>query len=96
MNNKNTKIMKSIVGEIKKTSFNGIIIVASNPVDIMTYVVWKASGYDKTKVMDPGTTLDTARLRFGLGERLGVHLNLYMLMLWENMVILNLLHGVMP
>ena len=64
--------MKSIVSEIKKTNFNGIIIVASNPVDIMTYVVWKASGYDRTKVMGSGTTLDTARLRFGLGERLGV------------------------
>ena len=69
---KNTKIMKSIVGEIKKTNFNGIIIVASNPVDIMTYVVWKASGYDRNKIMGSGTTLDTARLRFGLGERLGV------------------------
>ena len=69
---KNTKIMKSIVGEIKKTNFNGIIIVASNPVDIMTYVVWKASGYDRNKIIGSGTTLDTARLRFSLGERLGV------------------------
>ena len=65
------KIMKSIVNEIKKTNFNGII-VASNPVDIMTYVVWKVSGYDKNKIIGSGTTLDTARLRFGLGERLGV------------------------
>ncbi|MEG0564504.1 L-lactate dehydrogenase, partial [Anaerorhabdus sp.] len=70
---KNTKIMKSIVGEIKKTNFNGIIIVASNPVDIMTYVVWKASGYDRKKIMGSGTTLDSARLRFGLGERLNVN-----------------------
>lgn len=69
---KNTKIMKSIVNEIKKTNFNGIIVVASNPVDIMTYVVWKSSGYDKNKIIGSGTTLDTARLRFGLGERLGV------------------------
>ena len=55
--------MKSIVGEIKKTNFNGIIIVASNPVDIMTYVVWKASGYDRNKIMGSGTTLDTAHCR---------------------------------
>ena len=69
---KNTKIMKSIVDEIKKTDFDGIIIVASNPVDIMTHVVWKLSGYDKSKVIGSGTTLDTARLRYSLGERLGV------------------------
>ena len=41
---KNTKIMKSIMSEIKKSGFDGIILVASNPVDIMTYVCWKLSG----------------------------------------------------
>ena len=60
---KNTKIMKSIIGEIKKTGFKGILLIATNPVDIMTYVSWKLSGYDKSKVIGSGTTLDSARLR---------------------------------
>ena len=51
----------------------GIILVASNPVDIMTYVCWKLSGYDKSKVIGSGTTLDSARLRYTLGERLDVN-----------------------
>ena len=70
---KNTKIMKSIMSEIKKSGFDGIILVASNPVDIMTYVCWKLSGYDKSKVIGSGTTLDSARLRYTLGERLDVN-----------------------
>ena len=71
---KNTKIMKSIISEIKKSGFNGIILVATNPVDIMTYVCWKLSGYDKSKVIGSGTTLDSARLRYTLGERFDVSL----------------------
>lgn len=70
---KNTKIMKSIIGEIKKTGFKGILLIATNPVDIMTYVSWKLSGYDKSKVIGSGTTLDSARLRYTLGERLNVN-----------------------
>ncbi len=70
---KNTKIMKSIVNEIKKSGFDGIILVAANPVDIMTYVCWKLSGYDKSKVIGSGTTLDSARLMYTLGERLDVN-----------------------
>ena len=69
---KNSEIMKNIVSKIKETAFDGIILVASNPVDIMTYVVWKESGYDKSKIIGSGTTLDTARLRFGLAERLNL------------------------
>ncbi|RDY26042.1 L-lactate dehydrogenase [Romboutsia weinsteinii] len=70
---KNTKIMKSIITEIKKSGFNGILLIASNPVDIMTYVAWKLSGYDKSKVIGSGTTLDSARLRYTLSERLDVN-----------------------
>ena len=64
--------MKSIISEIKKSGFNGIILVATNPVDIMTYVCWKLSGYDKSKVIGSGTTLDSARLRYTLGEKFDV------------------------
>ncbi len=70
---KNTKIMKSIIEEIKKSGFEGILLIATNPVDIMTYVSWKLSGYDKSKVIGSGTTLDSARLRYKLSERLNVN-----------------------
>ena len=79
---KNTEIMTSIMSEIKKSGFNGIILVATNPVDIMTYVCWKLSGYDKSKVIGSGTTLDSARLRYTLGERLNVspkHIHAYVM-----------------
>ena len=60
----NTKIMKDITNNVMKSGFNGIIIVASNPVDLMTYVVSKVSGLPKNQVFGSGTVLDTARLRY--------------------------------
>lgn len=68
----NTRIIKSICKEIKKTLFNGIIIIASNPVDILSYVVYKVTGYKKEKIIGTGTLLDTARLRYLLGEFLNI------------------------
>lgn len=55
-------IMKSIVSEVMKSGFDGIFLVISNPVDIMTYYVWKLSGLPKNQVIGSGTTLDSARL----------------------------------
>ena len=69
---KNTKIMKSITKSIMASGFNGVIVVASNPVDIMTYVVAKVSGLPKNKVIGSGTVLDTARLRYIMAEYLNV------------------------
>ena len=68
----NTKIMKSITKSIMASGFNGIIIVASNPVDLMTYVVSKVSGLPKNQVFGSGTVLDTARLRYLMSEYLKV------------------------
>lgn len=68
----NTKIMKSITKSIMASGFNGVIVVASNPVDIMTYVVAKVSGLPKNKVIGSGTVLDTARLRYIMAEYLNV------------------------
>lgn len=68
----NTKIMKSITKRIMASGFNGVIVVASNPVDIMTYVVAKVSGLPKNKVIGSGTVLDTARLRYIMAEYLNV------------------------
>ncbi|TKC19909.1 L-lactate dehydrogenase [Robertmurraya kyonggiensis] len=65
---KNTRIFKGIVDEIVASGFEGIFLVATNPVDILTYVVWKFSGFPKERVIGSGTILDTARFRFLLGE----------------------------
>jgi L-lactate dehydrogenase len=65
---KNTKIFKGIVDEIMSSGFDGIFLVATNPVDILTYAVWKFSGLPKERVIGSGTLLDTARFRFLLGE----------------------------
>ena len=62
--NRNAKIMKSVVSQIMSSGFDGIILVATNPVDILTYVVWKASGLPSRRVIGSGTSLDTARLRY--------------------------------
>ena len=68
----NTKIMKEITESVVASGFNGIFIIASNPVDLMSYVVQKVSGFPKQKVIGSGTLLDTARLRYTIGEKLGV------------------------
>ena len=69
---KNTKIFKTIVKSIMESGFNGIFLVATNPVDILTYVTWKESGLPKERVIGSGTTLDSARLRYELGRYINV------------------------
>ncbi|MDR0270548.1 L-lactate dehydrogenase [Paenibacillus sp.] len=69
---KNAKIMKSIVNQIMSSGFDGIILVATNPVDILSYVAWRESGLPKERVIGSGTTLDTARFKYLLGEYLEV------------------------
>ena len=61
---KNAKIMKSVVESIMASGFDGILIIASNPVDGMTYLAQKVSGLPKERVIGSGTILDTARLRY--------------------------------
>ena len=68
----NAKIMKQITESIMASGFNGIIIVASNPVDLMTYVVAEVSGLPKNKVIGSGTVLDTARLRYIMADYLKI------------------------
>ena len=67
----NANITKGVCKALKENNFNGILVVANNPVDIMTYVAWKESGLPKNHVIGSGTVLDTARLRHALSERLG-------------------------
>lgn len=68
----NAKIMKEITNNIMSSGFDGVIIVASNPVDLMTYVVAKVSGLPTNQVLGSGTVLDTARLRYILSDYLSV------------------------
>ena len=65
---RNLEIFKTIVQPIVDSGFDGIFLVATNPVDIMTRVTRKLSGFPNNKVIGTGTTLDSARLRFLLGD----------------------------
>lgn len=69
---KNVGIFKSIIPEISKRNCQGIILVVANPVDILTYATIKISGFPENRVLGSGTVLDTARLKYKLGEHLGV------------------------
>ena len=69
---KNISIFKSIIPEIKKQKYNGILLIVANPVDILTTVAIKLSGLPENKVLGSGTVLDTARLKYELGEHLNV------------------------
>ena len=68
----NAKIMKDITEQVVASGFNGIFLVASNPVDLMTKVVQEVSKFPTRKVIGSGTALDTARLRYLVGEYLNV------------------------
>ncbi len=68
----NAKIMKEVTENVVKSGFKGIFVVATNPVDLMTYVVEKVSGFPKNRVIGSGTVLDTSRLRYLIGKRLEV------------------------
>lgn len=70
--NKNVAIFKSIIPQIAERDYQGILLVVSNPVDILTYVALKLSGMPANRVLGSGTTLDTARFKYALGEHLGV------------------------
>ncbi|MBO5489727.1 MAG: L-lactate dehydrogenase, partial [Eubacterium sp.] len=70
--NKNSKIVKSVVEELNRVDFQGIMLIVSNPVDILTKVAQEVSNLPANRVLGSGTTLDTARLRRKLGEHLSV------------------------
>ena len=69
---KNAAILRSILAEITARDFGGILLIVSNPVDVLTYTAWKLSGYPRERVIGSGTVLDTGRLKQLLGEELGV------------------------
>ena len=70
--NKNVNIFKSIIPEIAKRNYKGMLLIVANPVDILTYTAVKLSGLPENRVIGSGTVLDTARLKYALGEHLEV------------------------
>ncbi|HIS39645.1 MAG TPA: L-lactate dehydrogenase [Candidatus Aphodovivens avistercoris] len=69
---KNVGIFKSIIPQLVEAGFDGIMLVVSNPVDILTYVALKLSGLPASRVIGSGTVLDSARFKYILGQHLGV------------------------
>lgn len=65
---RNTEVFRSIINPVIKSGFDGIFLVATNPVDIMTRVTYELSRFGASRVIGTGTSLDTARLRYLLGD----------------------------
>lgn len=65
--NRNVDIFKDIIQKITTYNKNGILLIATNPVDILSYVSWKVSGWDHHRVIGSGTLLDSARFRYLIG-----------------------------
>ena len=70
--NRNASIIRSIVKEVMKSGFDGVFLVGTNPVDVLTYVVYKESGLPSKRVIGTGTSLDSARLRYLLSDYLKI------------------------
>jgi len=70
---KNNNIFKDIIKKVMDNGFNGIFIIATNPVDVLAYQTWKYSNLPSKKVIGTGTTLDTARLRFEISDSLNIN-----------------------
>lgn len=68
--NKNAAIFKGIVDKVMASGFNGIFVVATNPLDVMTYLTYKYSNLPSNKVIGTGTSLDTARVKNIIGKKL--------------------------
>ncbi|KID41033.1 L-lactate dehydrogenase [Fructilactobacillus fructivorans] len=71
--NKNLKILTTIVKPVVDSGFDGIFLVAANPVDILTYATQKISGFPRNKVFGSGTSLDTSRFQVAVGKKLNVN-----------------------
>ncbi len=71
--NKNSKVFKEVVGNVIESGFNGIFLIATNPLDVMTYLTWKYSGFKPSRIIGSGTSLDTARLRYLVAEKTNIN-----------------------
>ena len=71
--NKNSSIFREIIDNVMLSGFNGIFLVATNPLDVMTYLTYKYSGLPASRVIGTGTSLDTARLKLIIGKKLCIN-----------------------
>lgn len=69
---RNAEIFEDVIPRITKYNDTGILVIATNPVDVLSHVAWKLSGFPSNRVIGSGTVLDTARFRYLLGEHLGL------------------------
>ncbi|WP_407430891.1 L-lactate dehydrogenase [Arcticibacter sp.] len=69
---RNVAIFESITTEVLKYNTDGILLIASNPVDVMSYFTWKKSGWPINRIIGSGTLLDSARFRYLIGEKLNI------------------------
>lgn len=69
---RNTEILKRIIPQIMHHNYSGLLLIVSNPVDILTYVAWKLSGLPRENVIGSGTVLDSARLKYLIGRHIDV------------------------
>lgn len=79
---RNARIIKSIVTAVMDNGFDGIFLIASNPVDVLTHYVKELTGFPSSKVIGSGTSLDSARLRGAVGEKFQIDprdINIYIL-----------------
>ena len=70
---KNSKIFKGIVDNVMNSGFDGIFLVATNPLDVMTYLTYKYSNLPSDRVIGSGTSLDTSRLKYMIGSKLDIN-----------------------
>lgn len=70
---KNKVVFQDIISKVLQSGFSGFFIIATNPVDIMTYITYKLSNFPKERVIGTGTTLDSARLRYEIGNLLKIN-----------------------
>jgi len=69
---KNADIVGSIAGEVSRQGSKGVMLIVSNPVDVMTWVALKSSGWERGRVIGSGTVLDSARFRYLLAKHCGI------------------------
>ena len=70
--NKNSVIFKSIIDNVMSSGFDGIFLVATNPLDVMTYLTYKYSNLSPNRIIGSGTSLDTSRLRYLISDKLNI------------------------
>ncbi len=87
--------MNDIVDQVMASGFDGHIIIVSNPVDVLSYYVYKRSGLSKAQVIGTGTSIETARLKQIIGERMRVDQEVSKPLLWESTAIRKWFHGLM-